>query len=773
MSDDPYRYFRLEAREILDQFDAAVLELEKGGSAPQVQRLLRLAHTLKGAARVVRQPEIADSAHAIEEVLEPFRNTADAVPRNGIEAVLAQIANIANHVRLLGNAPQGGPAANTAGALRQRQPSAMPVQVQGTPRATQTHPAPIRPAPIPPPPASPPSLAKSPLPPTPTPLAPPPLAPTPPIPAPAAVVPAAAIPAGGAGRTQSIADEPIRTVRAEIADMDALLDGVVETHALLSGLRAAQRSVTEVQRLAGLVTEQLAPTSEGAGLPGFVPNSASAIQQVFSLLDDLHREVAAVEGQLGSTVDQIDRELRQLRDAAEQLRLVGTATLFTILERTARDGAQALSKEIAFEARGGDIRLDADILATVQGALVQIVRNAVAHGIEMPAVRRAAGKSPSGRVALAVSRRGGRIVFACSDDGNGIDLDAVRQAARQRGSPAAEIARLGTDDLLRLLLRGGISTSPTVTEIAGRGIGLDVVREAIENIGGAVTVATEPGRGTTFELSVPLSLVSMDALIVEAAGTVAAIPLDAVRRTMLAGAAEISRGGGGATVPFEGQAIPILWLAGLFGGERVPLDRQWPSVVVATNSGLIATGVERLLGTTRIVIRPLPALASASGLVAGASLDAAGNPQLVLDPEGMAAAARQPDAATPRAEPARHPVLVVDDSLTTRMLEQSILESAGYEVDVASSAEEGLEIAHRKRYALFLVDVDMPGMDGFSFVERVRNDPALHDIPAVLVTSRNAPEDIQRGRDAGARGYIVKGEFDQSALLTMIGPLIG
>jgi two-component system chemotaxis sensor kinase CheA len=163
---------------------------------------------------------------------------------------------------------------------------------------------------------------------------------------------------------------------------------------------------------------------------------------------------------------------------------------------------------------------------------------------------------------------------------------------------------------------------------------------------------------------------------------------------------------------------------------------------------------------------------SASPAIAGVSLDAEGNPQLVLDPDGIVTAARRGAPADTASAAVRRPVLVIDDSLTTRMLEQSILESAGYEVDVALSAEEALEAAHRKRYALFLVDVEMPGMDGFDFVQRVRADPALRDIPAILVTSRSAPEDIARGRAVGAQGHIVKSEFDQAELLALIKPLM-
>jgi two-component system chemotaxis sensor kinase CheA len=180
-----------------------------------------------------------------------------------------------------------------------------------------------------------------------------------------------------------------------------------------------------------------------------------------------------------------------------------------------------------------------------------------------------------------------------------------------------------------------------------------------------------------------------------------------------------------------------------------------------------------MLGTARIVMRPLPDYAPASTIIAGASLDAEGNPQLVLDPEGLIANILQADTSEVEPDELPLPILIVDDSLTTRMLERSILESAGYTVDLALSGEDALECAHRKRYALLLVDVEMPGMDGFTFIERIRSDPALHEIPAILVTSRAATGDRQRGCTVGAQGYVIKSEFDQGELLTMIRRLTG
>lgn len=680
MAGDPYRYFRLEAREILDQFGAAMLALEKADHAGQVPLLLRLAHTLKGAARVVKQPEIADGAHAIEEALSSYRDAAGGPPRDRIDAVLRHLEAIGGRVGRL-----GAPADTEAAAPDRPEPAA----------------------------------------------------------------------------------EMVRTVRADIAEMDTLLEGIAATHMLLAGLRATQRSVEQVQGLADLVAEQLAP--RGGTEPS---QQVAAAGRAYALADDLRRGVARIERELDTAIGQIDHELRQSREAAEELRLAGAGTLFTGLERTARDTARALGKEIAFAATGGDIRLDADVLAGVRMALVQLVRNAVAHGIESPAERRAAGKPEAGRIVLDIARRGARIVLTCRDDGRGVDLDAVRRAAQRRGMSAPAVGRMGAEELIRLLLHGGLTTAEAVTEIAGRGIGLDVVRAAVEQLGGTVEVETERGKGTAFRLSVPLSLASMDAVVAAAAGIDAAVPLDAVRGTMLLGAESLSRGAAETTVLHEGQAIPFLWLPRVLGGQLLPTARKWPAVVVAASAGLAAVGVERLAGVARIVVRPLPELAPADPVVAGAALDAEGNPQLVLDPDGLLAEARRHAAAEAEPLPARHPVLVVDDSLTTRMLEQSILESAGYEVDLATSAEEALEIAGRRRYALFLVDVEMPGMDGFGFISRIRADPALHDVPAVLVTSRATPEDRQRGRDVGARGYIVKGEFDQAELLTLIRTLI-
>jgi two-component system chemotaxis sensor kinase CheA len=464
----------------------------------------------------------------------------------------------------------------------------------------------------------------------------------------------------------------------------------------------------------------------------------------------------------------MERELQQVHDTAEQLRLAPAAALFVFLERAVRDVAHAVGKLVKFESKGGDVRLDSHVLRIMHEALLQIVRNAVAHGIESETDRRIAGKPQSGRVSVEVLRRGRRVVFRCHDDGRGIDIEAVRRAAMRR---SADAAAMGSADLIQMMLNGGISTSTSLTEVAGRGVGMDVVRSAMRRLRGTITAESTPGKGTTFELTVPLTLAATEVLLVDAGGSTVALPFDAVRHVVHTSGQEIYRTARGHEVVHDGHAMPFVPLSRLLDANAAP-SLGGSAVVIAGAGRQVAIGVERLRGTANVVFRSLPEFTPAAAIVAGASLDADGNPQLVLDADNLVTEAERHSmgAAPQRSRP--RPVLVIDDSLTTRMLEQSILESAGYEVDLATSAEEGLEIARGKQYSLFLVDVEMPGMDGFSFIERIRSEPELRDIPAILVTSRNEPEDLKRGRDVGAQDYVVKSEFNQANLLGRIRELV-
>ena len=685
MADDPYRYFRVEAKELLDELTKGALHLDKGVSpASSATEMLRHAHTLKGAARIVRQRKIADHAHAIEEVLDPFRDSSDAMPRDRLDAILGLLDDIGTLIKQL---PFPDTVATVTSERSQPETSA-------------------------------------------------------------------------------------RTIRAEIGEIDVLLDGVGEAHARLGALQNDLHGIERVRELASYVVSQLAAPR---GLEkGHRVNSENS-QRLQSVASELLGAVTTFELAVSGDSEQLDRELGDIRDGIERLRLVPVSVLFTDLERAARDAAHAQAKRVVFEGHGGEVRLDVHLLTAAQGALQHIVRNAVVHGIEPEDERRAIGKPSDGRVTLEVVRRGRNVVFACRDDGRGIDLDAVRDSARRKGLLVDDSATLDSSELMRLLLKGGISTSGAVTELSGRGIGLDVVRDFAERAGGEVTVTTETGKGTSVNLEVPLSLASFEALAVESDGITVLIPLDSVVQTVRVDSEEIRASVHSETLTHDGIVYPFLHLSETLSDKTVAprIHGDCSVVITSGSSGAVAIGVHRLLGTSNVVVRPLPSFLSVSPIVSGVWLDTEGNPQLVLDSDGLVSRAQRNEHQVRREAdvPSLDPILVIDDSLTTRMLEQSILESASYSVEVASSAEEGLVKARSKRYLLFLVDVEMPGMDGFAFIEQTKADPALRDIPAILVTSRSAPEDLQRGIDVGAGAFVTKGEFDQGKLLERIKEL--
>jgi two-component system chemotaxis sensor kinase CheA len=677
MARDPYKYFRIEAQELIDQLSRSALDLEKGTTPEIVAQLLRLAHTLKGAARVVKRADIGDCAHAIEDTLSPLRESKQQATQLQINTLLKHLDDIHGLLASL----------------------SLPAEDQVTPVVSH------------------------------------------------------------AGQ-----EEILRTVRVDVDEMDKLLDGFGEVHTRLNDLRdgLARSEGMRVQ------IEQLAARSALKGLHGDDNTQSRAIAEQFGVaFEGLHRS-------LGSGIEQLDRELKLVRDAAERMRLIPADSLFVALERAVRDAAQVQNKQVIFDGRGGDVRLDAQVLGAVQGALSHVVRNAVTHGIETTAKRQAAGKPAQGRVTVKVLQRGRWIDFICTDDGGGINLDAVRRIAEQRSLLTSGARKPDVETLVQLLLKGGISTSETVTEVAGRGVGLDVVRDAAERLDGKIALQTESGKGTTLTLTVPLLIASLDGLLVDAGGVIVTLPIDAIRGTLRIVPTDIARTAHGESVIYGGNAIPFLPLATALSIKTAPMraNRIWSAVVVDSAAGAAAIGVERLLGANNIVLRPLPALAPARPIVAGVSLDVQGNPQLVLDPESLVIEAQR--AAVLRAGPDEESktILVIDDSLTTRMLERSILESAGYMVELAVSAEDAMEKVSQGSYALFLVDVEMPGMDGFTFIEKMRAHPDWRDTPAILVTSLASEEHLQRGRDVGAQGYIIKSEFDQGALLARISELV-
>lgn len=684
MARDLYKYFRVEAQELLAQLHEGALALEKpGANAELVSRLLRYAHTLKGAARVVKQLGIAETAHAFEELLAPHRELSAPWSSGQNDRLLAQLDSMSKMLAELD-------------------------------------------------------------------------VPTPP----SAASPAEPVAAA--------ATEATRTLRADVGELDAVLDGVGETLAELASLRSLLESeIEQARKVAEQCLRQLAAPRR---------LDPQRLERTKGLVEELSLSLRKLDARVSGGVERAMRELGEVRSTAERLRLIPAHAMFTALERAVRDAGRELAKAVRFEAHGGDIRLDGAVLEIVQSALFHVVRNAVTHGIESAAARQGLGKPSVGLVKLEVKRRAGRIAFLCQDDGQGLDTAALRAALARSPQAAAYEARTWTDsELLTRLARGGISSAEHVTPLAGRGVGLDVLREAAERLSGEVELHSEPGRGFRVELTVPISAAALMGLVVESAGTTAALPLESVVQCLRLSADAVSHGVDGESVLHDGKVIRFIPLSRSLRARESERNATARSAVIvrAGKDERVAVGVDRVVGTRMVVVRRLPPLAAATPVVAGAALNALGRPELVLDPDGLLQSAAASLARRPPPSAAVRRLLVVDDSLTTRMLEQSILESAGYQVELAGSGEEGLAKARRYAYGVILVDVEMPGIDGFTFIEQLRADPQLRDTPAVLVSSRSEPEDLRRGKDVGASGYIVKGRFDQRELLQLLRGLLG
>jgi two-component system, chemotaxis family, sensor kinase CheA len=474
----------------------------------------------------------------------------------------------------------------------------------------------------------------------------------------------------------------------------------------------------------------------------------------------------------------LTRILNQLQDVTMRTRMVPVGALSPSLRRAVREVARTLGKEVKWEVRGEDSEIDRGVLDKLVDPLLHLVRNAVVHGVETPAERAAAGKPPQAVIRLHAGQLGAEMVIAITDDGAGIDVAEVRAAAERRG---IDISGLDEAASLHLIFRAGVSTAEVLTEQSGRGVGLDVVIEALAHVRGRVEVSTELGAGSEFRIIVPITLTIVPCLIMTASGQSFAVPMAAVTRVLKPDLATLPAGGRSHAL-VDGRGMAVSDLAGVLG---LPDGSAGPSVVLGTTGATHGFRVESLVGQRDVVVRGLGGLIPRMDCVAGASVEPDGSILFILDVPALFQLARASPAAAdgaspipaPRSRPvaatARASLLVVDDALTVRELQRAILERAGYTVRTANDGLEALALLAEQRADLVLTDVEMPNLDGFGLTARIRGEPRLANIPVLLITSRSSDEDRRRGLDAGADGYIVKSEFDEGRLLSAVSGLLG
>ncbi|MBL9141786.1 MAG: response regulator [Phycisphaerae bacterium] len=453
--------------------------------------------------------------------------------------------------------------------------------------------------------------------------------------------------------------------------------------------------------------------------------------------------------------------------------------------RMVRDMARQLGKQVRFQVIGEDVPVDRDILARLEAPLNHIVRNALDHGIEMPEDRRARGKPEQARLTLEVRHHAGQLLVCVSEDGRGIDSESIRRKVVERGMQTTELAaRLGERELYDFLFLPGFSTAQRVTEISGRGVGLDVVHQTIAQIGGTTRVESRVGAGTSFTLVLPITLSVMRAALVQVAGEVYAFPLARIDRVLRVPSSELSKVQGRLQVTVDGQSVGLLDAVALFGfGEAHRADTA-SIVVIGQDSERVGLSVCHFLGEQDLVVRALDARLGKVPHIAAASILDDGQPVLIVDVDDLHESLRKGledgtvlgmRAASEGEEPVREAkrILVADDSLTVREVERQLLTRVGYRVAVAVDGADAWNQLRAGAFDMLVTDIDMPRMNGIELVRVVRADPRFADLPIAVVSYKDREEDRRAGLDAGANAYLTKGSFQDQSFIATVTELVG
>jgi chemosensory pili system protein ChpA (sensor histidine kinase/response regulator) len=501
---------------------------------------------------------------------------------------------------------------------------------------------------------------------------------------------------------------------------------------------------------------------------------AESVNDVASFHDTLARSIDGATEDLAAQ----SRLTRDLQRDLMRVRMVPFASLSERLFRVARQTAKEIDKRVNLDIRGGSVEIDRSVLEQMAAPFEHLLRNAIVHGVESRERRGASGKSETGELLVQVSQQGNEVVIEFSDDGAGLDLDRIRAKALEKGliDDGATLTDAETADLI---FTAGFSTADTLTEIAGRGVGMDVVRSQAQSLGGRVALATEAGKGARFTIHLPLTLAVTQVVLTSSGGKTWALPSILVEQVLQLKEAALLEAQAAGGVNVQGELVPLQFLSTLLGDAAAPLaQRSAPVMVLRSGNERVAVQVDEVQGNREVVIKNIgPQLARMVG-ISGATVLGNGAIVLILNPIALAQqgthsdAARMKDAAAPEVLARKSVVMVVDDSLTVRRVTQRLLEREGYQVLLAKDGVDALEQLQQSTPDLMLVDIEMPRMDGFDLTRNVRGGEKTAGIPIIMITSRTADKHRNYALDLGVNAYFGK-PFQEPVLLAAIAGLLG
>jgi two-component system, chemotaxis family, sensor kinase CheA len=517
-------------------------------------------------------------------------------------------------------------------------------------------------------------------------------------------------------------------------------------------------------------------TAEQQALQQFHQRNNQQLAPFGQLLNQLRSTASEDAARLETVANDLERGIRNLR-------MMPLSSIFNLFPRMVRDLARDQAKEVNFVVEGDHLLADKKILEEIKAPLLHLLRNAVDHGIESSLDRLTMGKSPTATLRLRGIQNGSQICLEISDDGRGLNLDAIRQTALRRGiHTESELAQMTPDQIQGLIFASGFSTRTTVTEISGRGVGLDVVRANVEQLKGLIQVQSTPGQGCLFRITLNMNLATAQALIVEVNHAPYAILLESIETLKLVSREEIFPVEGSLTMNWEGKPISVAWLTdALELPVQSPstaqairaLHKAVPCVVIRQGADHLGLLVDEFLDQQHVVIKPHSKLLKQVQNIAGATILSSGEICMVLNANdllkfrGTGSRAIAP-ACIAESEIRQTRVLLVEDSIPIRTQMRRILEGAGYEITTAVDGLDGLNKLESGTFDAIVSDVEMPNLTGLELTSQVRECPQYDELPIILVTTLAKEEDKRKGADAGANAYLTKGDFDQSLLLSTL-----
>ncbi len=765
-----YNQFREEATENVRILNDGLLALEQmpdqrdPDAQAQVHAIFRAMHTIKGSARLLGFEQVGKLAHAMENLLGTVREGQRIIDR----ALADNLLHCGDTILELTTAAVEGrsPDRNIEPLI-----ASLEQPADGQAAAATASPS------VPPAEPEEPTPAADDLD---IPTAPPPQS-----------ADTAATAAAPTTTSQPVPNLPKfrptnrQTVRVRVDRLDRLINLTGE---LVVGQQMLSTHVQALQELNTLVQQQERVLQEFDAKLNHLRFTASQRQtledSLTMLFTNSSQAYQILSSQLARSRQHISQQNVLIGDLEQEVmaaRLLPISTVFANMPRAVRELAHATHKEVQLELLGEATEMDRKLLEAITDPLLHLVRNAVDHGIEPPEERSAVGKPQQGHIRLSAEAAGGEVRICIGDDGRGMDPEKLRDVAVRKGLISAEnVAILSDTEALELIFLPGFSSTPIITDISGRGVGMDVVRSNVGELGGQVMIDSQLGQGTQITLVLPLTLVTTRILLVNVGKHTFAFPATGCRGTIWAHRSHIRTIEGRATISYKEQTLPLLRLADLLGVEADTVFQQserMPAVLIGNTQRQVGLLVDRLLDEREAVVKPLGPLFEQRRRYSGAVQLGDGQLILLLNPIILSQTARGMALSSPTSGTAgtrrRSNLLIADDSFTTRELIRSILQSAGYNVTAAYDGIDALEKLREQSYDLVISDVEMPRMNGFQLTTRIRQELGLMDLPVVIITSLASDEHRRQGLEAGAQAYIVKSQFNQDNLLEVVQQLLG